>query len=71
YKVFLEITFEESKRRARIRDSEATLSKYDEKYLPAQRRYLLNYPPPRFADIVIDNSDWTHPLIKMRNSGGE
>jgi len=65
YKVFLEITYEESKHRAKIRDSKADLNKYDEKYLPAQRRYLYEYPPSETADIVIDNSEWEHPLSKM------
>lgn len=68
YKVFIEITFEESKRRALIRDvhvSEAELKKYDEKYLPAQKKYLDEFPPSKTADMIIDNANWEHPRIKL------
>lgn len=64
YKIFLEITFEECKRRAKIRDKDANLTKYDVKYIPAQRRYLNEYPPSETADVVTDNSDWAQPFIK-------
>jgi HAD superfamily hydrolase (TIGR01549 family) len=63
-KVFLHISFDESKRRAMIRDSEADVKKYDEKYLPAQRKYLSEYPPAKVADIIIDNTNWDFPVIK-------
>ncbi|MGD0780215.1 MAG: HAD-IA family hydrolase [Dehalococcoidales bacterium] len=63
-KVFLHISFDESKRRAMIRDSEADIKKYDEKYLPAQRKYLTEYPPAKVADIIIDNTNWDYPVIK-------
>ncbi len=69
YKIFLDIPFEESWRRALIRDanlSEAELKKYDEKYLPAQARYLEEYPPQKVADMVIDNTDWEQPHIKPK-----
>jgi uridine kinase len=65
YKIHLDITFEESKRRAKERDPEAILEKYDEKYLPAQTKYLKEYPPDKTADMVIDNSDWQHPKINF------
>ncbi len=65
YKVFIEITFEESKRRAEIRDSEETLRKYEEKYLPAQRRYLDEFPPSEASDMIVDNSDWEFPRITL------
>ncbi|MFC2070668.1 HAD hydrolase-like protein [Chloroflexota bacterium] len=62
-KVFLDISFEECKRRASIRDNEVVLSVYDSKYLPAQRKYLDEFPPSETADIVIDNSNWKYPRI--------
>jgi len=64
YKVFLEITFEECKRRAKIRDSQASLEKYEEKYIPAQKRYLNEYPALKTADMIIDNSNWEYPVVK-------
>ena len=63
YKVFLEIPFEESKRRAEARDPQATMEKYETKYLPAQRKYLSLYPPELHADIIIDNINWEYPSI--------
>jgi len=65
YKVFIEITFEESKRRAKIRDSEETFRKYEGTYLPAQRRYLDEFPPSETADMIIDNSNWEYPGVKL------
>jgi len=64
YKIFLNIPFGESKRRARIRDADTDTNKYDEKYLPAQSRYLEEYPPEKTADMVIDNSEWEYPRLK-------
>jgi HAD superfamily hydrolase (TIGR01549 family) len=64
YKLFLDIPFEESKRRAIVRDPKAVIKKYDDKYLPAQAKYLQEYPPRQVADMVIDNTDWEQPHIK-------
>ncbi|MEE8419377.1 MAG: hypothetical protein V3S02_04625 [Dehalococcoidales bacterium] len=67
FKIFLDIPFEESKKRALLRDSrlgQEGLKKYDEKYLPAQKKYLVEYPPARVADLVIDNTDWQHPRVR-------
>jgi len=64
YKIFIDITFEESLRRAKTRDSKEVFKKYTEKYLPAQKRYLDEYPPLKTADIIIDNSNWEHSKIK-------
>ena len=65
YKIFLDIPFEESLKRADARDYLKTFStKYERKYLPAQARYLEEYPPRKVADMVIDNTDWEYPQIK-------
>lgn len=67
YKIFIDISFEESKNRAIIRDvpifGEEIIKKYDEKYLPAQKKYLEKFPPTKAADIVIDNVNWEYPKI--------
>jgi HAD superfamily hydrolase (TIGR01549 family) len=68
YKIHLDISFEESKRRAKHRDPEAVLKKYDEKYLPAQAKYLKEYPPEGTADMVIDSSDWQRPQLTHRKT---
>ncbi len=62
-KIFLDIPFDESKKRAVIRDPSASLIRYDEKYLPAQQKYLTEYPPTKVADIIIDNTNWAYPTI--------
>jgi len=68
YKVFLEVPFEESKKRARNRDikiyGKEIIKKYDLKYLPAQAKYLEELQPIEIADMVIDNLNWDYPLIK-------
>ncbi|HUT67969.1 MAG TPA: HAD hydrolase-like protein [Dehalococcoidales bacterium] len=64
YKIFLDISFEESKKRAAARDPEDVFNKYDTKYLPAQKIYLKEYPPAKTSDIVIDNANWEYPRIK-------
>jgi phosphoglycolate phosphatase-like HAD superfamily hydrolase/uridine kinase len=64
FKVFLEIPFDESKKRAKTRDPEAVLNKYDRKYLPAQARYLKDYPPQEVADMIINNMNWEYPYIR-------
>jgi HAD superfamily hydrolase (TIGR01549 family) len=63
FKVFLDIPFEESKRRALVRDQAAVIEKYDVKYLPAQAKYLKEYPPRRTAHLIIDNTNWEYPKI--------
>lgn len=68
----IDVAFEESKNRARIRDvpiyGEEVLKKYDEKYLPAQKKYLNGFPPSQIADMIIDNNNWEFPRIRKLNS---
>ena len=68
YKIFLEIPFKESKRRAKNRDikiyEKEIISKYDFKYLPAQEKYLTELKPLETADLIINNLNWNYPLIK-------
>jgi uridine kinase len=67
YKIFLDIPFNDSKERAAARDiplyGDEVLKRYDIKYLPAQRKYLQEYPPQKVADMVIDNTNWEYPAI--------
>lgn len=64
YKVFIEISFEELKKRARVRDDPEIFKRYETKYIPAQIRYLAEYPPQKTADVVIDNNNWEQPKLK-------
>lgn len=53
--------------RARKRDipihGEEILGKYESKYLPAQKKYLEEYPAEINADVIIDNNDWENPVV--------
>lgn len=67
YKVFIDIPFEQCKERAKKRDvplyGEEVLKKYDTKYIPTQKHYLQKYPVEKYADIIIDNTDWNNPKV--------
>jgi len=68
YRIFLDVTFEETLRRARGRDvpkyGEAFLQRYIERYIPAQKIYLSVYSPKEISQLVIDNNDYSKPFIK-------
>jgi phosphoglycolate phosphatase-like HAD superfamily hydrolase/uridine kinase len=70
YKLFIDIPFAESRRRADIRDvpiyGTGMLKRYEEKYWPAQRKYLDQYPPAQIADLVIDNTNWEYPVMNTK-----
>ena len=68
-KVFLDVDFETTFRRAIKRDGyylgseQETISKYTERYVPGQKLYLQEARPKDRADIVIDNTDLANPAI--------
>jgi uridine kinase len=65
-KIFLDISFDESKRRGIIRDEgdkEEIIKLYEQRYIPAQKLYFLHAGPKRQADIVIDNNDPSDPRL--------
>jgi uridine kinase len=67
YKIFLDISFEEAKKRIIDRDvirfGNEVIEKIDRKYHPAQRKYLHECKPKEVADMVINNMDWSNPII--------
>jgi uridine kinase len=64
YYLYLDITPEERRKRASVRDPEGVQKSYERKYLPAFRAFIEEYPPERYADLVIDNTDWHQPRLK-------
>jgi uridine kinase len=68
-RIFLEVSFQETLRRAVARDralfgsANATRARYLRRYLPGQRRYLATVQPQRTADVVIDNHDPATPKL--------
>lgn len=37
--------------------------------LPAQRKYLDEYPAERNADVIVDNKDWDNPIVIKWHEG--
>jgi phosphoglycolate phosphatase len=67
YRIFLDISFDEVKRRAEIRDvpifGEGVMQKYDKKYIPIQKRYFAGEKPKEKADMIIQNKDFENPIL--------
>ena len=65
--VFLEVSFDVARDRGCARDAstigEDARRRYDEKYLPAQQRYIDRVNPRRLADFVVENCDWDRPRL--------
>lgn len=61
YYVHLDISFEECLKRGLARGGEE--ERYQTKYIPAQKKYLAEYPPSEYANTLIDNTTWDYPQI--------
>ena len=72
YCVYVDVGFEETLRRVSTRDAaifglpEVVLSRYRDRYLPAQRRYLAGVTPRARADAVLENDDPSRPRLLVR-----
>jgi len=72
-KIYLKTSFEIAMKRGVERDKNAlggvelTREKYKKRYHESSRRYLKENEPEKFADIVIDNSDFNN-LIIIKNA---
>ncbi|MCK5490545.1 MAG: hypothetical protein KAI67_01755 [Candidatus Pacebacteria bacterium] len=66
YKIFLDISIKECRKRIEKRDGEETVEKLNNKYLPAQSKYIEEVSPSEVADLVIDNSNWNLPKIRQK-----
>ena len=68
FKVYLDISFEEMIKRAKLRDvpkfGEGILEKFVTRYIPVQQRYMAECGPVAAGDIVIDNNDHQAPVVK-------
>lgn len=68
-KIFLDVGFDTIIERVKVRDlkilgtEDAIVKKYLEKYIPGQQLYFDEVKPLETAEIVIDNNDYTSPLI--------
>ncbi len=73
FRLFLSADFEETVRRAAVRDQPlfgseaATLERYWTRYVPGQRLYLEEAQPHLRADVLVENSDIQNPRLFVRN----
>jgi uridine kinase len=77
FTVYLDISPDESLRRALIRDVElfgspqVVRERYRQRYLPGQQLYREAAAPMRVADVVIDNHDPARPRVLKRPRSGD
>ncbi len=68
-KIFLDVDFEITVKRASKRDGyylgseQEIIKKYNTRYVPGQKLYFGEANPKDVADIIINNSDFTKPII--------
>ena len=73
FKIFVDIDYEVSLKRALERDRNLFGSKedirlrYQRRYIPGQKLYLETEEPQMKADVIINNNDFTKPRIKFRS----
>ncbi len=72
YRIFVAVDGAVALRRAMRRDqalfgtAEAVRARYLQRYMPAQRFYLHVVRPQDHADVIVENSDPTHPRFVFR-----
>lgn len=66
--VFLDVADEEILRRALVRDTAlpgpTIQDRYSKRYLPARHIYRREGEPEKRADVVVDNTDPAHPVLR-------
>lgn len=73
-RVFVSVGFDETIRRALLRDAALFGSRteverrYRARYIPGQRMYFAEHRPEAVADIVVVNDDPTHPVLLDRRT---
>jgi uridine kinase len=74
FSVFVDVSFEETTRRALDRDrplfgsAAEVRSRYEERYVPGQRLYYRLERPRDHADAVVRNEDWRYPTVRYRST---
>lgn len=68
-RIFLDVDFQHTVARAVKRDrwylgsEQETTAIYNERYVPGQKLYFREAKPKEIANIVVDNSDFSNPII--------
>ena len=71
FKILVQVSFEVALERAKTRDlghfgdMETLLTKYKQRFIPAQRRYLEESRAASEADLVLGNDDWARPTLEF------
>lgn len=74
YKIFLDISFQESLNRAKYRDvplyGSTILTKYYKKHHPTHQEYLEHFPPENIADLIIEQrlKKYGMNIVRSRSS---
>ena len=69
YKIFVDVDFDESLRRATQRDKEifgsasSARERYMKRYIPGQKIYLKTVNPKTFADVVVKNNEPENAVV--------
>ncbi len=69
YKLFIDASFENTTKRAIVRDRELfggedrVIKLYKERYIPGQELYLEKHKPINVSDIVLNNNDYLKPTV--------
>ena len=69
FKIFLDVDFRITRKRAEQRDGyylgskQNIIERYAKRYIPGQKLYFKEVHPKEKADIIIDNSDFRNPHI--------
>ena len=75
FKILVHTSFEVALERAKTRDlahfgdMETLLTKYNQRFIPAQRRYLEESRVASEADVVLGNDDWDRPTLEFLRAG--
>lgn len=73
-RIFVSVPFEESLRRAAMRDrslfgsESAARRRYERRYIPGQKLYFAMASPERAADAIVENADPSHPGLRVRSN---
>ena len=71
FKILVQTSFEVALERAKTRDlahfgdMETLLTKYNQRFIPAQRHYLKESRAASEADLVVGNDDWARPILEF------
>ena len=69
YKLYIDASFDNTMKRAIIRDNELfggtdnVIRLYEKRYIPGQEMYLSMYNPIKASDIVFNNNDYRNPIV--------